>query len=114
MLARFRGRAPTAEESLLELNGEADHRHLLIARPPPDLSNFVNNLKAISSGLRRQEFADKAKWSTQARLLHHFMRWRTALDPQTTERARRPEVKGALHHQPSAIALRLERWAQDR
>jgi REP element-mobilizing transposase RayT len=91
MLARFRGRGPTAEESLLELNGEADHVHLLIARPPnPDLSNFVNTLKAISSGLRRQEFADKAKWSTQARLpaslvLHHFVRWRSVLDPQTTE-----------------------------
>jgi len=32
--------------SLLELNGKADHVHLLIALPPNlDLSNFVNNLK---------------------------------------------------------------------
>jgi len=44
---------------LLEMNGEPDHVHLLIALPPNlDLSNFVNNLKTTSSRLVRKEFAD--------------------------------------------------------
>jgi len=48
--------------SLLELNGEADHVHLLIALPPNlDLSNFVNNLKTTRSWLLRKEFAKKVK-----------------------------------------------------
>lgn len=45
---------------LIELNGEADHAHLLIELPPNlDLSRFVNNLKTTSSRLLRKEFADK-------------------------------------------------------
>jgi putative transposase len=45
---------------LLELNGEADHVHLLIELPPNlDLSVFVNNLKTTSSRLLRKEFAEK-------------------------------------------------------
>ena len=48
--------------SLLELNGEADQIHRLIALPPNlDLSNFVNNLKTTSSRLLRKKFADKVK-----------------------------------------------------
>jgi putative transposase len=45
---------------LLELNGEADHVHLLIALPPNlNLSVFVNNLKTTSSRLLRKEFAGR-------------------------------------------------------
>ena len=48
--------------SLLELNGEADHVHLLIALPPNlDLSNFINDLKTTRSWLLRKEFAEKVK-----------------------------------------------------
>lgn len=44
---------------LLEMNGEPDHAHLLVALPPNlDLSNFVNNLKTTSSRLIRKEFSD--------------------------------------------------------
>ena len=45
--------------TLLEMNGEPDHVHLLIALPPNlDLSGFVNNLKTTTSRLLRKEFAE--------------------------------------------------------
>jgi putative transposase len=45
--------------SLLEMNGEPDHAHLLVALPPNlDLSSFVNNLKTTTSRLVRKEFAE--------------------------------------------------------
>lgn len=44
---------------LLELNGEADHVHLLVSLPPTvELSKFVNNLKTTSSRLLRRDFKD--------------------------------------------------------
>ena len=63
MLERFREIATARCEGwggkLLEVNGEADHIHLLTALPPNlDLSNFVNNLKTTSSRLLRKEFAE--------------------------------------------------------
>jgi putative transposase len=66
MLARFREIAEARCKGwggrLLELNGEADHVHLLIALPPNlDLSIFVNNLKTTSSRLLRKEFVDKLR-----------------------------------------------------
>ena len=43
---------------LLEVNGEADHVHLLVSLPPNlELSGFVNNLKTTTSRLIRKEFA---------------------------------------------------------
>jgi REP element-mobilizing transposase RayT len=69
-----------AEQSLGELNGEADHVLVLIALPPNlDLSNFVNELKVTSSRLLRRAFADKVKHRPQTRflvslVLRHFMR----------------------------------------
>lgn len=43
---------------LLEINGEADHVHLLVSLPPNlELSGFVNNLKTTTSRLIRKEFA---------------------------------------------------------
>jgi putative transposase len=51
-----------AEQSLGELNGEADHVLVLIALPPNlDLSNFVNKLNVTSSRPLRRAFADKVK-----------------------------------------------------
>ena len=45
--------------TLLEMTGEPDHIHLLIALLPNlELSNFVNNLKTTTSRLVRKEFAD--------------------------------------------------------
>jgi putative transposase len=64
MLNRFRkiteARCTGWGGKLVELNGEADHVHLLLELPPNlDLSVFVNNLKTTSSRLLRKEFADK-------------------------------------------------------
>lgn len=45
-----------------EMNGEADHVHLLVSLPPNldlDLSRFVNALKTNASRLLRKEFADE-------------------------------------------------------
>jgi putative transposase len=63
MLERFRevatARCAGWGGRLLELNGEPDHVHLLLALPPNlDLSRFVNNLKTTSSRLLRKEFAE--------------------------------------------------------
>ena len=64
MLSRFReiaeARCTGWGGKLLELNGEADHVHVLLELPPNlDLSVFVNNLKTTSSRLLRKEFAHK-------------------------------------------------------
>jgi putative transposase len=47
---------------LLELNGEADHVHLLIEYPPTvSVSSLVNHLKGVSSRMLRKEFPDLAR-----------------------------------------------------
>jgi putative transposase len=47
---------------LLELNGEADHIHLLVAAPPNlNLSQFVGNLKTITSRMVRKNFSDHVR-----------------------------------------------------
>lgn len=44
---------------LREFNGENDHVHLIVDYPPDvRLSEFVNNLKSVSSRLIRKEFTD--------------------------------------------------------
>jgi putative transposase len=44
---------------LLEFNGEKDHVHLLIeANPNITISDFVNNLKTVSSRLIRKQYKD--------------------------------------------------------
>lgn len=62
MLDRFREIAAARCEgwggTLMEVNGEPDHVHLLVSLPPKlDLSRFVNNLKTTTSRLIRKEFA---------------------------------------------------------
>lgn len=51
---------------ILELNGEADHIHILFEAPPQvQLSKLVNNFKTVSSRLIRKEFkahVDKYYW----------------------------------------------------
>lgn len=43
---------------LIEFNGESDHVHLLVeCHPNIKLSNFVNNLKTVSSRIIRKKFA---------------------------------------------------------
>ena len=45
---------------LIELNGEPDHVHLLIAtNPKAQTSKLVNNLKTVTSRLIRKEFAEQ-------------------------------------------------------
>jgi putative transposase len=44
---------------LLEMDGEADHVHLLISMPPTaEPARFVNNLKTTTSRLLRRDFPD--------------------------------------------------------
>lgn len=44
---------------LLEVNGEADHIHLLISTPPQVcLANVINSLKSSTSRLVRKKYAD--------------------------------------------------------
>ena len=44
---------------LLEVNGEADHIHLLISAPPQVcLANVINSLKSSTSKLVRKKYAD--------------------------------------------------------
>lgn len=44
---------------LLEINGEADHIHLLISAPPQIcLANVVNSLKSATSRLVRKKYAE--------------------------------------------------------
>ena len=62
MLDRFReiarARCQGWGGTLMAVNGEPDHLHLLVSLPPNlDLSRFVNNLKTTTSRLIRREFA---------------------------------------------------------
>ena len=57
------------ECDLLEMNGEADHVHLLIAFPPKlAVSIMVNNLKSVSSRLLRLQNSHLARQSKSAAL----------------------------------------------
>jgi putative transposase len=47
---------------LIEFNGETDHVHLLISlNPKLRLSDFVNNMKTVSSRLIRKDFAEELR-----------------------------------------------------
>lgn len=55
--------------TLIEMNGEADHVHLLVNYPPKvAISSLVRSLKGVSSRMLRQERAD---------LVQHY--WRDML-----------------------------------
>jgi transposase IS200-family protein len=44
---------------LLEMNGEADHIHLMISAPPQIcLANVINSLKSATSRLVRKKYAE--------------------------------------------------------
>jgi putative transposase len=54
--------AATSEAQLVEMNGEAEHVHLLINYPPKhSVSSLVNSLKGVSSRLLRSERPDMEK-----------------------------------------------------
>lgn len=56
------------ECELVELNGEADHVHLLVNFPPKvAVPKLVNSLKGVSSRRMRQEFPELARhyWRAQ-------------------------------------------------
>lgn len=56
--------AERLEIDILEIDGEADHVHILIAYPPKlAVSVLVNNLKSISSRMMRQQNAQLQKQS---------------------------------------------------
>ncbi|MBD2488922.1 IS200/IS605 family transposase [Aulosira sp. FACHB-615] len=45
--------------SILEVNGEGDHVHLLVEYPPRySVSQLVNHLKGVSSRMYRKQFTD--------------------------------------------------------
>ena len=51
------------EAELKEMDGEADHVHLLVNYPPKvAVSALVNSLKGVSSRLLRKEFGDFHPW----------------------------------------------------
>src|ERR1700732_1767525 len=72
------------QAQLVEMNGEAEHVHLLIHYPPKhSVSSLVNSLKGVSSRLLRSERPDMEKrysnhvlWSPF--LLRRQLRWGTA------------------------------------
>jgi putative transposase len=44
--------------SILEINGEADHLHILFEAPPQvQLSKLINNFKTVTSRLIRRDYA---------------------------------------------------------
>ena len=48
--------------TLNEFNGESDHVHMLIDAPPNlKLSDFINNLKTVTSRLTRKQYAEHVK-----------------------------------------------------
>ena len=48
--------------TLKEFNGESDHVHMLIDAPPNlKLSDFINNLKTVTSRLTRKHYAEHVK-----------------------------------------------------
>ena len=57
VLAALRAAADDLECTLLEVNGEADHVHLLVSYPPKNsVSEMVNVFKTKSSRMIRKEF----------------------------------------------------------
>jgi hypothetical protein len=62
------------------------------------------------ASIRDELLLSKPPWSRSAAF--HAVAPRSRF--QTIHRARQPKVGGALHHQPSAIALWRVHWAQDR
>ena len=47
---------------ILEMNGEADHIHILFeSKPQVQLSKLVNNYKTVTSRCLRKEFAEELK-----------------------------------------------------
>ena len=55
---------------VLEINGEADHLHILIeAHPAMQLSKLVNNLKTVTARYIKKEFPEEIKkcyWETDS------------------------------------------------
>jgi REP element-mobilizing transposase RayT len=90
------------EAQLVEMNGEAEHVHLLINYPPKhSISTLVNSLKGVSSRLLRIERPDIEKrywkdvpWSPHTSLLvvaGH--RWASL---SNTSNNKRPRFKGLI------------------
>lgn len=56
----FRDAVRNWKGELIEFNGESDHVHLLISlNPKLRLSDFVGNMKTVSSRLIRKEFSEE-------------------------------------------------------
>lgn len=81
--------------TLGELDGEADHLHLLVSMPPRVApSTLVNSLKGVSSRhLRRQRFPEvrRALWG------EHF--WSPSYFVSSTGAASLAKVKAYIHQQ---------------
>lgn len=62
MKAIFEKVCTNFEASLIEIDGEADHVHLLVAFPPKvSVSSLVNSLKGVSSRLLKKEHPELLK-----------------------------------------------------
>ncbi|MEA5507256.1 IS200/IS605 family transposase [Halotia wernerae UHCC 0503] len=59
LIRAFHEVARKMDFSIIEVNGEGDHVHLLVEYPPKySVSQLVNHLKGVSSRLYRKQFAD--------------------------------------------------------
>ena len=76
------------ETTLVEMDGEDNHVHLLIQYPPKvSVSSLVNSLKGVSSRMLRQERPDLMKRYWKGILgrppFRSFLWWSTHQHPQT-------------------------------
>ncbi len=82
--------------NLVEINGEADHVHLLISYPPDvQLSKLVNNLKTVSSRLIRKEFEERVAKAYRKRVF-----WSGAYFVASTGGVTLEQVKAYVENQP--------------
>ena len=83
--------------SILEMNGEEDHVHLLIAiNPKVQISAFANNLKTVSSRLIRKEYPEQC-----ARFFKKPVFWKIGYFVSSTGGANLETVKKYIQSQDS-------------
>ena len=86
------------ECNLLELNGEADHVHLLIEiNPKVQISAFANNLKTVSSRYIRKEFHDRC-----SKFYHKAVFWKIGYYVSSTGGANLEQLKKYIKQQDNS------------
>lgn len=92
----FSGTCEKWSSTLVEMNGEADHVHLLISYPPDvEISKLVNNLKTVSSRLIRKEFEERVTKAYRKRVF-----WSGAYFVASTGGVTLEQIKAYVEDQP--------------